>query len=135
MSGIEWSDELSVGVPEIDEQHKKWVAIYNHMDEKLSGGDPEEIKALAGNALKEMVEYARYHFQSEEEYMMSVGYPGIDEHMEVHYDFTRQLEEYDEMVRDGKMVLNTTLMGIIKNWLVEHIMKTDKKYDPSRASS
>jgi hemerythrin len=98
-------------------------------------GDPETIKRLSEESLMQMIDYARYHFISEEKYMREIGYPDVDAHTEIHREFTNQLDEQNEMIQSGHMVLSTTLLGIIKNWLFDHIMSVDKKIGRFAASS
>jgi hemerythrin-like metal-binding protein len=74
-----------------------------------------------------MLEYSRTHFKFEEEYMHTIGYPGLIGHRRIHKDFdTRIYREYRKML-DGEIVLNSAIMKMIKTWLEEHIMQEDKK--------
>jgi hemerythrin-like metal-binding protein len=75
-----------------------------------------------------MMEYASYHFRYEEQYMREMGYLDIVAHKRVHTDFDDQLYQYHRMVRNGELVLNSELITIIKNWLLNHILKEDMKY-------
>ena len=40
MALIEWSDQLSVGYEEVDDDHKKLVDIVNDLDLAVSQGSP-----------------------------------------------------------------------------------------------
>lgn len=64
---ISWNDSLSVGISEIDEQHKQWVALYNDMDDKLLEGENEteecEIKETLADKhiIGEDKKYSQFH--------------------------------------------------------------------------
>lgn len=128
MSTIEWEDSFSVNNPEIDEQHKKWFAIYNDLHESFSKGDTDEYSAISAGALEKMQDYSRDHFGFEEAYMRKIGYPDIVAHRRAHRDFDTQIYEYNRDIREGRLVLNTMLIKIIRNWLLDHVLGEDKKY-------
>ena len=126
MSEIKWEDSFSVHNTEIDGQHQKWIAIYNKMHESMIK-ESEQSKA-GTEALKAMLDYARYHFSFEEEYMRKINYPNFMEHRRLHKDFDNLLYTYYRDKQEGKVVLGTEIIGILKNWLCDHIKKEDKKY-------
>lgn len=126
MSKIKWEDSFSVHNAEIDEQHQKWIAIYNKMHESMI---KESAQSGAGaEALKAMLDYARYHFSFEEEYMRKINYPNLIEHHRIHKDFDNLIYTYYRDKQEGKVVLGTEIIRILKNWLLGHITKEDKKY-------
>lgn len=128
MALIKWDESFSVGNTEIDEQHKKWIAIYNNMHEGLTGGGSSNLANLAANSLEEMHDYAKNHFQFEEEYLKRINYPELVDHRRLHRDFENKIYNYTREIRDGKILLNTSIIKMIRNWLVEHILQEDKKY-------
>jgi hemerythrin-like metal-binding protein len=74
------------------------------------------------------MDYSKYHFQFEEKYLRSIAYPDLVKHARLHKDFDFLVYQYYRDVCDGKIVLNTELIGVIKNWLLNHILVEDKKY-------
>ena len=91
-----------------------------------------------------MMDYAMYHFKFEEEYLYNMGYPGIVEHARTHKDFDTRIYQFFREFHDGntvlnseteqaplllrETVLNSELLKMIKNWLLDHILVEDKKY-------
>jgi hemerythrin len=127
MSYIEFNDEMVLNIKEIDAQHKKWIEIHNRLHDVLTTGNFKEAEKTAVETLKDMLEYSRTHFKFEEEYMHTIGYPGLIEHRRLHKNFDDRIyREYRQML-DGEIVLNSTIMKMIKSWLVGHIMQEDKK--------
>lgn len=128
MAGIEWDESFSVGNGEIDEQHKKWIAIYNKMDAAMSATDTASLSAITADSLTAMYDYAREHFKFEEQYMEQLHYPHLIEHRRKHRDFENKIYQDMRGIKAGTVILNTTLLKVIKNWLVDHILHEDKKY-------
>lgn len=128
MAQIDWEESYSVNNEEIDKQHKTWIAIYNELDNTLLHGNLEEIDSITARILQKMYDYARYHFSVEEEFMLKIKYPDLVNHRRIHKDFDTEIYNYHRAVLDGKLVLNTTIIKLIRNWLVDHILHEDKKY-------
>ena len=129
MPTIQWEDSYSVNHSEIDEQHQKWIAIFNDMHTVMLYGSPDKLDAAGRKALQEMVDYAKYHFAFEEDYMKLVGFPTIVEHCRLHKDFDNLIYNYNQEVTENRgLVLNTEILKVLKKWLLNHILVEDKKY-------
>ena len=75
MEKIVWNQSLSVGVEEIDRQHKQLVFILN----QLLGMDGLTVDSeTISDTLTRMTDYADYHFNSEEGYMRKYAYPDYE---------------------------------------------------------
>ena len=71
MDIINWKNEFSVGVKEMDEQHKKLLGMINRLiAEQHTLTDSKTIAEL----LTEMTDYAQVHFRAEEYLMAEYGY-------------------------------------------------------------
>jgi len=123
MPKIEWESSFCVDVPEIDEQHKKWIAIINDLHELLLHGS-DFSESIQGKFL-EMRDYGRAHFTYEEQYMESIGYPLLKAHKEEHCRFLSEIEGY---LQTRELLLHSDVMQILMSWLKHHILSSDKKY-------
>jgi hemerythrin len=126
VSIIEWNNTFSVNNKEIDDQHKKWVDIYNQMHDSMMSG--ESSKEQTADILNAMYQYTRDHFSYEEEYMRKTNYHDIVAHHRSHKDFESLIYSHIRDIQEGKLVLNTQVIKLIRNWLVDHITVEDKKY-------
>jgi hemerythrin-like metal-binding protein len=126
MSIIEWDDSLSVNHTEIDNQHKEWIDIYNKMHDSMMARESSIEQTM--EILQSMNEYAQRHFSYEEEYMRKIDFPDIVAHRRSHKDFESLIYSYNRDIEAGKVVLNTKIIKLIRNWLLEHITVEDKKY-------
>jgi hemerythrin len=125
MSYLNWSDDFSVNVKEIDEQHKRLVGMINSLHEALVSGHGKEMQ---GKIIAEMVDYATVHFGTEEKYMRVYKFPGHAGHKAEHDSFSEKAADLKARV-DGKgFVLTLTVLNFLKDWLQNHILVTDKQY-------
>ncbi len=128
MGRIEWDASFSVHNDAIDDQHKKWLKIFNTLHEVMTDTDTSSLTTITAQSLTEMYDYARNHFRFEEEYLAQLNYPDLVAHRRLHRDFENQVYRYTREIEEGKILLNTNLLKIMRQWLVEHILSEDKKY-------
>ncbi|HTX86577.1 MAG TPA: bacteriohemerythrin [Candidatus Nanoarchaeia archaeon] len=124
---IIWDETFSVGVKEIDGQHQKMISIINRLFEMVANNNFNE--AAVFNILNELVDYADYHFTTEERYFREFDYPKTESHIETHNDYRERIRELKEDYEDGKKndVL-ADLAEFINGWWVWHINHSDKEY-------
>lgn len=120
-----WKEIYSVGVPEIDDQHRKLFQILNDLYiSQEQGKDSDTLH----NLLNELCDYAIYHFKSEEDLLKEKNYPDIDRHIEEHNYFRLQIAELQKMSRQRVLLLNTKLIIFLKDWVFTHVLGSDKEY-------
>jgi len=122
---FEWTEALSVGVREIDAQHRKLVEMVNALNEAmLARAGREAQKAVIDG----MVDYAATHFATEEKYMQSTGYQALSTHRVEHERYTAKALDLKTRVQKAGFVLTLEIVDFLKDWLTNHIQKTDKAY-------
>ncbi len=122
---IEWNEELSVKVPEMDEQHRRLIDILNSFYEAVEHGEREEaVKKL----FQGLEEYTVFHFNSEEQFMADIGYPDLEAHRKTHQSLVDQLHLARERYESGDQKAIRELVAFALSWLYTHIAKTDKRY-------
>lgn len=135
MPKITWDETFSVHNPELDEQHKRWIALANELHDVLTGDDMSQLRTISEKTLAAMMEYVRYHFAAEEKFLRSVNYPDFAAHKQIHDIFYVQTKGLYNDVKSGEKVLNTEIMKALTNWLQSHILQEDMKYCRFVASS
>lgn len=122
-----WDEGMSVGLEEMDEDHRRLVELIN----RLSGAKDIEDAALVEQVLDELLDYTVVHFAREEAYMRAVGFPLMDEHCLMHAKLTRKVEEIRLDYFLGKReCLGAETLQFLKDWLCHHILVEDMKYNP-----
>ena len=114
-----WTDEYSVGNPVIDGQHRQLFQIAN----EIGDAGPREMNLFVLRLYK----YVREHFDAEESHMAEMGYPHVENHKTLHKKLTADL---DALVKNS---FNTDsscrdFARFLRNWLINHIMRSDKDY-------
>lgn len=126
---IQWSDEYRLGLNDIDEQHKYLFAIankaYNLLTNELRLDKYDQIMEI----LDELRDYTVVHFNQEEQYMASIGYPKLLSHKVQHDDFVAKISNVDlNTVDDNQDKYLLDLLEFFAEWLMNHILKTDRMY-------
>lgn len=124
---IQWKPDYSIGVPAIDEQHQKLFDLANQAYVLLKDGlrldKYDAIVAILG----ELKEYTVYHFNSEEQYMLGIGYKRFLSHKAEHTDFIAKIDavNLDAIDADQDKYLLETL-DFVCAWIADHILQRDK---------
>lgn len=125
MAFIDWDDRMSVGIAEIDEQHKRLLALINDLHDACQGECPPD---KVDNAADAVTEYTRVHFATEEQYMDAHSYPGQEAHLEEHMEFSlKAMEFFGDYVAGSNPDLGSEMLAYLKDWLLNHILKTDRR--------
>lgn len=122
MPNIVWSETLSIGKMEIDAEHKQLIRITNSLLRAMQEGRSKNDFA---KILHELREYTVFHFNNEEEYMGSIGYPDLNKHIEEHNRLKKRVKDFQHCVFIGDKVECDALREMLKDWLVEHILSCD----------
>jgi len=125
MAFAEWTEEYSVNVKEIDDQHKKLFAMIDGYYQAL--GKKAKTEALA-ELLEGLAQYAATHFSNEERYFDQFGYEHAAAHKKAHADLVAKVTDIAARARQGVTVLNVELATFLKDWLNNHIKRSDTKY-------
>jgi hemerythrin-like metal-binding protein len=123
MTLIVWSDSLAVGVADIDSQHQKLVQLINGLHDHMLKGDAHDIMQ---KVLDRVIQYTVMHFQMEEGLMAKYGYPHSPTHKREHADLTRHAIELQQKLMSGNARITMETMTFLRDWLQNHILKTDK---------
>lgn len=127
MALITWSDAYSVGVGAMDEQHKGLVKALNELHAAMIEG---KHKDATGPLLDRLLDYTRSHFSAEEQLLRRAKYPGTADQESMHKSLTGQVEKFIERHRKGEIALNVDLLTFLRDWLLNHIQKSDRDYGP-----
>ncbi|MDR3435241.1 bacteriohemerythrin [Telmatospirillum sp.] len=126
MQFIEWTQRMSVGSDVLDGHHRMIIDCLNRLYPLIGeDGREEEVHAV----LAKLEEFVLLHFSEEEQCMKKIGYPDWRSHKEQHdkmYDIVFGMKSD---VEHGRALDAKNLFDIIYNWLIQHIMGEDKKYE------
>ncbi len=120
---IRWTKALSVGIADVDAQHKELFRRARAFADGLTGRSRQEV----GQLLSYLRAYAVTHFDEEEEVMRDAAYPGLKRHKAEHDRFMRDIMKLtrEQERRRGAGVAPAALARWLEDWLVEHVSSTD----------
>jgi len=122
---VQWKNEYSVGIESIDHQHKKLLNLINQLQTAVDYSTGEEFER---DALDELVNYTKTHFTYEEGLLEQNNYPDFEPHKEQHKKMIEHVVEVlSEYEKDHETAMSNAV-EYLKDWLINHINGTDKKY-------
>lgn len=124
MSFFAWTNQFSVNVKEIDDQHKRLVELLNELFVAMR---ERKGKDVLGNVLTGLIDYTKTHFATEERLMIHHSYPEYSSHKKEHTELTQKVIDLAKDYKNGKITLSIEVGLFLKDWLNNHIIGTDKK--------
>jgi hemerythrin len=123
-----WSENLSVGVEELDSDHKRIVAMLNELYDGIAAQNGKEL--LAG-LLDRLEAFTENHFANEEKLFAVANYPEAEAHMKEHNQMAAWSRKTLKEFRSGPLgAPSLEAMSYLKDWLSDHILYSDKRYGP-----
>ena len=126
-----WNDSYLLGIPMIDNQHKKFFVILDNLETLNQKQEKSEMHSL----INELQNYVIYHFQTEEDLMVKSQSPNIDLHIMEHELFRKKVEEFHHSYYNYNAELLNEMISFMRKWLLIHISGTDAEYADSIKST
>lgn len=131
MTYMTWSVKMSVGVPELDDDHKGLIRIINQLAENVG---EESRRNVVRQCLVALMRYAETHFAREEQVMVACGFPGLEVHQGEHRTFVADIKaltaRFEEPSQELTALVSDELLNYLKSWLNHHILIEDMAYRP-----
>jgi hemerythrin len=124
MKDIVWGYVLSVGVDEIDEDHRKLVHIFNILNHAVTENESADYLAAV---LEELINCTVWHFSHEERLMLKYDYENREEHKAIHQDLIQKARELQHKILEAKNTVLDEDIEFLEHWLTEHILTEDLK--------
>lgn len=128
---FKFTKEFYTNIPIVDTEHAKLFEIIGRAQVILHDDMAFDKYDLIMGVLAELKDYTVKHFADEEEYMASIEYEGLPAQKAVHEAFIDKVVHVDlselDSVDENPDEYIESLLGFLNEWLVEHILKMDKK--------
>lgn len=121
------SSVMKTGIKIIDEQHQLLISLVNDFEKAVSSDIGE---AYIEEILQELINYISYHFKAEEELMARNNYPDFSDHKLKHDELVKKVIGFHEKFKKGEQRLEKDILLFLKDWVINHITKTDMEYVP-----
>lgn len=124
MKDITWSDILSIGVKEIDDDHRRLIDLFNILNHSVTEGRAPEY---LGAVLEELINCTVWHFSHEERLMLEYGYQGLADHKTEHKDLIQSVKELQQKILRAGVLVAKDDLEYLERWLTQHILHDDMK--------
>lgn len=121
---VSWNESLSIGVQDMDDQHRVLLDLINQVWQGLVSQHP--MQEIDGVVL-DLEEYTRTHFGQEEALMEHHAYPGLASHKESHALFIAKVNDLETRIAAGETI-GLELLRFLSDWLTFHISMVDRQY-------
>ena len=117
---------MSVGVPEMDEGHKQFIARVNELNRAIIEA---ESKAVVERCMNRMLMQAADHFAHEERLLDRVKFPQAAAHRAKHAELAQKFGRVMQEFEQADVSFVWALKGLhLKQLLVEHLLREDMQY-------
>ena len=123
---LEWNENLSMFLPEIDAEHQRFILLINQLNETIAARkDIGDIK----KCMRAIMDDAAAHFAHEEALFREWRYPSAEEHAKWHAQITQALSSIMDGLERGMSEYECIEAGLkIKQVLIQHLLTEDMKY-------
>lgn len=120
-----WSEEFSVGVPQLDDDHR---TLFELVETLAAAADPVPLELING-ILDALAEYVVAHFTREEAHQAALGFPELAKHRELHQQLLARMEAFRARLATDPAGFDVPALRVfLRRWLVSHILHEDMRY-------
>lgn len=124
MSELQWRDEFSLGIEEVDHEHRDMIELIARLQRELGkGAGQHEVIAYLG----EIYAHIAAHFALEEKMMREARYPAYADHKEDHETLLDDLRDIMDEVEDDGILDEVRLTNDLDRWFSDHFRTHDAK--------
>jgi hemerythrin len=120
---MHWRNEYSLGIVEIDSQHKQLIGHFGTIEEAIRQGQNwSSIYFLVA----ELRDFARFHFTCEEALMRLFDFPVLRLHTAEHAHLFKVLAEIEK--NSINKAIERELVEFLRVWMTKHIVGSDRGF-------
>jgi hemerythrin-like metal-binding protein len=125
MKPVPWTERFSVGIKEIDLQHRGLLDIKNQLIDSI---EKENEWKTTSAILDSLINYAYNHFATEERYMKETEYPELSWHVGLHLEFIKKVFSLSQEVSLKGLEIQREMLTYLTEWYTNHVLGVDRKY-------
>ena len=121
---FQWKESYKIDNKQIDDEHKKLFDIALRTLEYKDTNVKQHIR----DVLIELYDYMKVHFTNEEQFMKSLNYENLEEHIQIHEKIIDNLNEFIKKLPTLSIEkFERLLIEYMDVWLINHIICEDQK--------
>jgi hemerythrin-like metal-binding protein len=123
---FEWNSSLSIGHPDIDNDHQDSINLISELIESILNMHP--LKDIH-QRMRRVMDHAERHFLSEEEVLQQWNYKDIDKHVSLHEAIMRKFDEIRRSMDNSTAMDYWIEAGLdVRDTLIDHFLHEDLKF-------
>ena len=128
---IDWTEDLHVGIRDLDDQHHILVELLNELHYAIHRRLGLEV---CRDVLERLRRFADVHFTFEENYLRSGDRVQADRHREERRELMQQLDALLARIDTLQSTVSFHRLHKLKVWLLQHILAADEGISQYRRS-
>ena len=121
-----WTNQMSVGVKLLNNDHKKLVLLINQLHDGLMAG---RAKPALDRLFEDLVSYTRVHHANEEQLFVETGFQGSAAHMLEHDSTIERAVELQLRFKSSEVfAAELEILHQLREWLFRHIQGSDQEF-------
>ena len=120
-----WTEELSVNIKKMDEEHIQLIKYINLVHESIV---EEDQRKQMSKKMEDLIDYCKLHFSNEEKALTEKNYPNLETQKKQHKIYLQQLEDYKKIMDPDNLPELISVISALQTWILEHILVHDKGY-------
>lgn len=130
MTLLLWQDNFSVGIAEVDHEHRELIGLINALHAALgTERSGERVEAFLGEIYADI----SAHFALEERVMRERRYDALAEHKADHERLLDQLRDMMDAQADGAVLDDARFGDELAEWFTGHFRTHDARFHRSLA--
>ena len=126
MKFIEWDLAYSVGLSEIDGEHKTLMNLLNEAIHN-SSGNKEKERIFFDKKIDKIIEFIEIHYKTEEQYLSKSNYGKYNEHIFEHEYILKIIQKIKDDIINNKMEIDLfNITAHLREVFLNHIKFYDK---------
>lgn len=125
MLDLSWKPKYELGVPPMDEQHRRLFFLLTQLRKSVEDRLPP---AQVEQVLQSLIQQTAEHLQAEEVLLLQAGYPGLEGHRVLHEELLSALHGLEVRFQEGDAAMALLVSAFLGAWLGSHIALEDRAY-------
>jgi hemerythrin-like metal-binding protein len=122
MTLIEWKPEFSLGVPQVDAEHRELIDLINRLHQETQSHH-RDTKMV--DFLEELYASTKRHFAHEELMMQARGYTAFEQHRADHKRLLNEVMAMMSDYQDGTVNNKEVMAQRLYDWFCAHFQTHD----------
>jgi hemerythrin len=124
MALIEWRDDFSVGVPDVDHEHQELIRLINELHDAMSH-DNSDVTVM--DFLGEIYAHVAAHFALEEKIMRERNYDQYSDHKADHEILLDELRDIMDDYEENAFFSDDIFANAVGSWFSDHFRNRDAR--------